>query len=65
MGKQSTNTAGTFEERLVKEAAAARQRAESMPPGIEREQQLRLAQQCETAVKINAWVSSPGLQPPE
>jgi hypothetical protein len=61
MRNESANA--NFEERLEKEGAAARQRAESMPPGIEREHQLRLAQQCEMAAKINAWISSPAFPP--
>jgi len=54
----------SFEERLQKTAAEARARADSLPPGKERDDLLSRARQCETALSINAWVTSPGLRPP-
>jgi hypothetical protein len=58
-------TKPSLEERLVKTAADARERAELLPPGKERDELLSLVQKCDTARKINAWVTSPGLLPPE
>jgi hypothetical protein len=45
-------------------AAAAKQQAEELPYGNEREALLRKARQLETASQVNAWISSPGLRPP-
>jgi hypothetical protein len=55
----------SLEERLVKTAADARERALALPPGKERDELLSRAQKCDTARKINAWVTSPGLRPPQ
>jgi hypothetical protein len=55
----------TFPERLDQEAERLRTEAEKLPPGIEREELLRKARQAETALHVNAWLSSPGLRPPE
>ena len=51
--------------RLLREAAAAKLRAQSLPPGEDRDDLLRKAQQYETAANIDAWIESPGLQPPK
>jgi hypothetical protein len=64
MREHATKANAAFEARLAREAAVARERAESMPPGTERDQLLRLAQQCDTAVEINAWLTSPASHPP-
>jgi hypothetical protein len=45
-------------------AAAAKQQAEELPHGNEREALLRRARQLETACQVNEWISSPGLRPP-
>ena len=55
----------SFEERLVRTAAEARERADVLPQGRERNELLSRAQKCEIAVKINAWLTSPGPQPPD
>jgi hypothetical protein len=55
----------TFPERLEQEIMRLRTEADKLPPGIEREDLLRKARQAETAANINAWLSSPGLRPPE
>ena len=44
-------------ERLLEEARGT-------PPGFARDQLIRLARQAETASDIQAWLSSPGPQPP-
>ena len=43
---------------------AAKQEAEKLPHGKEREALLRKARQFETASQIDQWISSPALQPP-
>jgi hypothetical protein len=55
----------SFEQRLADEAARLRQEAQGVPPGVEREQLLRRAQQADTASHINDWLSSRELQPPK
>jgi hypothetical protein len=52
-------------ERLLSEAARARQLASSLPPGKEREDLLRKARDADVAAHIDDWLRSPGLQPPE
>jgi hypothetical protein len=59
----STHTT-TLEERLAQEAERLRQEAKGTPPGIERERMIRRARQAETALHVNEWLSSPGLQAP-
>jgi hypothetical protein len=54
----------TFEQRLAQEAHRVKERAETLPPGQERELLSRKARQLETASRINDWLSSPGLQRP-
>jgi hypothetical protein len=57
---QSTALEGRLEE-----VANLRRQADGMPPGIRREELLRKAGQAETAAQVNAWLRSPGSQPPE
>jgi hypothetical protein len=54
----------TLEQRLAEDAARLRKQAQGTPPGIEHERLARSARQAETAVHINEWLTSPGLQPP-
>jgi hypothetical protein len=39
--------------------------AEKLPHGHKREALERKIKQLETAIKINQWISSPGLEPPK
>ncbi|MCP3400199.1 hypothetical protein [Bradyrhizobium sp. CCGB20] len=55
----------SLEERLAGEAIRLRQKAKDTPPGIERDQLLRRARQCETGSHVSDWLRSPGLQPPK
>jgi hypothetical protein len=52
-------------DRLAEFAADARQEAEGLPDGKERDDLLKKAQRAETASEIEGWASSPGLQPPD
>ncbi len=54
----------TFEERLAEEAAQFRKAAEQAEPGMARDLLLKRARQAETPSHMNAWLKSPGLQPP-
>ena len=53
----------SFEERLANAAKDARERAQLLPPCEERNALLLRAQNCETAIEFNAWVTSG--HPPE
>ena len=53
----------SFEERLANAAKDARERAQLLPPSEERDALLLRAQNCETAIEFNAWVTSG--RPPE
>jgi hypothetical protein len=59
------NQSTPLEGRLEEEAANLRRQADGMPPSIRREELLRKARQAETAAQVNAWLRSPGSQPPE
>ena len=52
-------------DRLAEEAARLRQQARRAPQGVERDRLLRRARQAETAIDVNKWLASPGLQPPK
>jgi hypothetical protein len=54
----------TFPYRMTKEAERFKLEAHSKPPGQEREELLTKARQAETAVDIDEWISSRGLEPP-
>jgi hypothetical protein len=55
----------SFEERLTGEANRLKEQAKKFQPGLRRDELLRKARQAETAIHINEWLSSPGLQPPK
>ena len=54
-----------LEERLERMAQQCREKAKTLPPGLEREEMIRKARQAETASHLSQWVASPGLRPPE
>jgi hypothetical protein len=60
-GKDAT----PFEEGLAEVTQRLRERAEALPPGIERHELMRKIRQAETAAHLNEWLTSPGLQPPK
>jgi hypothetical protein len=51
-------------ERLTQLASDARGRAEATPPGPKREALLNAARVSEDALRIQRWLSSPGLRTP-
>ena len=54
----------TFEQRLAEEVRRFKQAADKEVPGSAAcELLLRRARQAETALRINNWLTSPGLQP--
>ena len=54
----------SLDQRLAEQAERLRKKADSTPPGMEREGLIRQARQAETASHMHEWLSSPGLQPP-
>lgn len=54
----------SLRQRLADEAKRLREEARSLPPGRRREMLLRRVRQDETAIQIDAWISSPGLRAP-
>nr|WP_083519087.1 hypothetical protein [Bradyrhizobium jicamae] len=54
-----------LDKHLSEEAERLRQEARGTPPGVERDRLIRRARLAETAAHLNAWVTSPGLQPPK
>lgn len=55
----------SLEQRLTDEAVNLRKEARGTPPGIERDRLIRRARQAETALQMNEWLSTSGLQPPK
>ncbi|MGY8706369.1 hypothetical protein RAD16_11580 [Bradyrhizobium sp. 18BD] len=54
----------TLNQRLEDEARRLRDEARALPPGRRRELLLRRARQDEMAMRIEAWLHSPGLRAP-
>lgn len=55
----------TFPDRLSDFAREAREHAEKLPPGPEKDDLLKKARQADTASHVEKWLNSPGLQPPK
>ena len=57
--------ARTFDDRLNEEKARVEAELECASPGRQRDALEHKLRQIETALQIDSWVSSPGLQPPK
>jgi hypothetical protein len=55
----------TIEEKWHQQSEAAKNEAQRLPQGKERDALMRKARQLETASQMNQWLSSPELRPPE
>jgi len=55
----------TIEQKWHQQSEAAKNEAEKLPHGKERDALARKARQLHTASQINEWLASPGLQPPK
>ena len=55
----------SLQQRLHDMARTARRRADELPPGHERNDLLRKAEQAERSAAIETWIMSPGLRPPD
>jgi hypothetical protein len=65
MRRRHFKTDRALGERLIKEARIARERADQLPPGAEREDLLEKAREPDVAAHISEWVNSPGLRSPK
>jgi hypothetical protein len=55
----------TLQDRIVAWAKQVREQAATLPPGPEREALLTKVRQAETAMHLEDWANSPGLQAPK
>jgi hypothetical protein len=55
----------TLQDRIVAWAKQVRAQAAELPPGPEQEELLKKVRQAETAMHLDDWANSPGLQPPK
>jgi hypothetical protein len=58
-------TTESLETRFAEEAKRLRKEAKLLPPGAERDELIRKARQTEAGSRMNGWLTSQGLQPPE
>ena len=54
----------SLKQRLAEEVERLREEVHSLPAGHRRELLLQKVRQDETAIQIDAWISSPGLRAP-
>jgi hypothetical protein len=64
MSRRSVRQTVSYRERLAEEAQRLRDRAQALPPGVERDELIRKARQTDTASHMNEWLTSPGLASP-
>jgi len=55
----------SLQDRLMKFAREAREKASRVPPGPEQDNMLRKARQANTAFHLDEWINSLELQPPK
>jgi hypothetical protein len=53
------------QDRLTSFAQEAREKAAKLKPGPEQDELFRKARQADTALHLDEWANSPGLQPPK
>ena len=64
-GRRRVGHEQPLDERLALEAIKLKETAKRLQPGSRRQALLRKAREAEIAASITAWISSPGLKPPE
>lgn len=57
--------AKSLKQRLLDRVRGLHEEARLLPPGPRREGLLRQAREADTAVHMDEWLRSPGLQPPK
>jgi hypothetical protein len=63
MQEHQITQAVSFKDRLLRVAAHAREQAETMLPGKQRDALMERARQAETTAQIDGWLASPGSKP--
>jgi hypothetical protein len=64
MQRRRRSTPHSFEDQIAAEKSRLEAQAATLPPGPQRDALLKKIRQLETASHMNAWLTSPGLQPP-
>ena len=59
------NQTKSLRDRIAGFAALTKEEAEKLPPGPERDAAFRKARQAETGARIDEWINSDDLNPPE
>jgi hypothetical protein len=62
MLRRRVKQTASLDARIARLAKKVKQRAKTMPPGEEREEMMRKAEDTELALRMTQWISSPGLQ---
>jgi hypothetical protein len=65
MQRRRRSAPHTFEENIAAEKAKLEAQIAKLKPGPQRDGLIRKIRQLETALHMNEWLTSPGLQPPE
>ena len=55
----------TLQDRVIEWAKEVRDQAAALPPGPDRDMLLKKVRQAKTALHLEDWANSPGLQPPK
>jgi hypothetical protein len=55
----------TLQDRIIEWAKEVRAQAAELPPGPDRDELLKKVRQAETAINLQNWANSSGLQPPK
>ena len=63
-GSNLFRMATSLQDRIAEWAASVRNQFNGMSPGPERDELIKNLRQAETAMHLENWVNSPGLQPP-
>jgi hypothetical protein len=55
----------SLQDRIIAWAKEVREQAAMLPPGPDQDMLLKKVRQAETALHLEDWANSPGLQPPK
>ncbi|KJC60147.1 hypothetical protein UP10_16005 [Bradyrhizobium sp. LTSPM299] len=65
MQRRRRSAPHTFEDRIAAEKSRLEAEIANLPPGPQKDVLLKKLRQVETALHMNEWLTSPGLQPPK
>lgn len=63
MQRRRRSVPHSFEEQIAAVKSRLEAQAATLPPGLQKDVLLDKIRQLETASRMNAWLTSPGLQP--